>query len=53
MTIEVNDQLIKKTLASSKTVAMVGVSSIKKENASNMIFPIKEFMLSEELLLLR
>ena len=35
MTIEVNDQLIKKTLASSKTVAMVGVSSIKKENASN------------------
>jgi len=37
MTIEVNDQLIKKTLASSKTVAMVGVSSIKKENASNII----------------
>ena len=37
MTIEVNDQLIKKTLASSKTVAMVGVSSIKKENALNII----------------
>ena len=37
MSIEVNDQLIKKTLASSKTVAMVGVSSIKKENASNII----------------
>ena len=37
MIIEVNDQLIKKTLASSKTVAMVGVSSIKKENASNII----------------
>ena len=33
----VNDQLIKQTLSSAKTVAMVGVSSIKKENASNVI----------------
>ena len=35
--LEVNDQLIKQTLSSAKTVAMVGVSSIKKENASNVI----------------
>ena len=32
-----NDKLIKESLASSKTIAMVGVSSIKKENASNII----------------
>ena len=30
------DELIKKTLSSSKTIAMVGVSSIKKENPSNI-----------------
>ena len=30
------DELIKKTLASSKTVAMIGVSSIKKEVSSNI-----------------
>ena len=35
--LEVDDQLIKQTLSSAKTVAMVGVSSIKKENASNVI----------------
>ena len=29
------DELIKKTLASAKTIAMVGVSSIKKEVSSN------------------
>ena len=33
----VNDQLIKQSLGSAKTVAMVGVSSIKKESASNII----------------
>ena len=33
----INDKLIKESLASSKTIAMVGVSSIKKENASNII----------------
>ena len=35
--LEVDDQLIKQTLSSAKTVAMVGVSSIKKENASNVV----------------
>ena len=30
------DELIKKTLSSSKTIAMIGVSSIKKENPSNV-----------------
>ena len=30
------DELIKKTLSSSKTIAMVGVSSIKKEESSNI-----------------
>jgi len=30
------DELIKKTLASAKTIAMVGVSSIKKEVSSNI-----------------
>ena len=33
----INDKLIKESLASSKTIAMVGVSSIKKENALNII----------------
>ena len=33
----VNDQLIKQSLGSAKTIAMVGVSSIKKESASNII----------------
>ena len=32
-----DDQLIKKILSSAKTIAMVGVSSIKKENKSNII----------------
>ena len=30
------DQIIKNTLASAKTIAMVGVSSIKKEDSSNI-----------------
>ena len=30
------DELIKKILSSSKTIAMIGVSSIKKENPSNI-----------------
>ena len=30
------DQIIKETLASAKTIAMVGVSSIKKEDSSNI-----------------
>ena len=33
----INDQLITKSLASAKTIAMIGVSSIKKENSSNVI----------------
>ena len=33
----IEDQLIKETLASAKTIAMVGVSSIKKEVSSNII----------------
>ena len=33
----INDQLITKSLTSAKTIAMVGVSSIKKENKSNII----------------
>ena len=33
----INDQLITESLASAKTIAMVGVSSIKKENKSNII----------------
>ena len=32
-----NDDLIKQSLSSAKTVAMVGISSIKKENTSNVI----------------
>ena len=31
-----DDKIIKETLASAKTIAMVGVSSIKKEEASNI-----------------
>jgi predicted CoA-binding protein len=34
---ETGDKLIKDSLASAKTIAMVGVSSIKKENSSNII----------------
>ena len=30
------DELIKETLSSAKTIAMVGVSSIKKEESSNI-----------------
>ena len=33
----VNDDLIKQSLSSAKTVAMIGISSIKKENTSNII----------------
>ena len=32
-----DDQLIRESLTSAKTIAMVGVSSIKKESASNII----------------
>ena len=32
-----NDDLIKQSLSSAKTVAMIGISSIKKENTSNII----------------
>ena len=31
------DELIKKTLTSAKTIAMVGISSVKKETASNVV----------------
>ena len=33
----INDNLIKQSLSSAKTVAMVGISSIKKGNTSNII----------------
>ena len=33
----VNDDLIKQSLSSAKTIAMIGISSIKKENTSNII----------------
>ncbi len=33
----IDDQIIKDTLASSKTIAMIGVSSLKKEDSSNVI----------------
>ena len=33
----INDQLITESLASAKTIAMVGVSSIKKESKSNIV----------------
>ena len=33
----VNDQLIKKSLTESKIIAMVGVSSVKKESGSNIV----------------
>ena len=33
----INDNLIKQSLSSAKTVAMVGISSIKEENTSNII----------------
>ena len=32
-----NDESIKKSLASAKTIAMIGVSSVKKEIASNIV----------------
>ncbi len=32
-----NDDLIKQSLSSAKTIAMIGISSIKKENTSNII----------------
>ena len=31
------DQIIKQALSSAKTIAMIGVSSVKKENSSNVI----------------
>ena len=34
--IEVEDKIIKQTLSSAKTIAMIGVSSIKKEESSNL-----------------
>ena len=34
---EISDKLIKESLSSAKTIAMVGVSSIKKENSSNIV----------------
>ena len=34
---KVDDELIRHSLTSAKTIAMIGVSSIKKENASNII----------------
>ena len=37
MNLNMNDELIKNCLASAKTIAMVGVSSIKKENSANLI----------------
>ena len=33
----INDDLIKQSLSSAKNVAMIGISSIKKENTSNII----------------
>ena len=33
----IGDQLIKKSLSTSKTIAMIGVSSIKKQEASNIV----------------
>ena len=33
----IDNQLIKQSLSSAKTVAMIGISSIKKENTSNII----------------
>ena len=33
---EVEDKIIKQTLSSAKTIAMIGVSSIKKEESSNL-----------------
>ena len=33
----INDDLIKQSLSSAKTVAMVGISSIKNENTSNIV----------------
>ena len=33
----IDDQLIKKSLTSAKTIAMIGVSSVKKEDSSNII----------------
>jgi len=33
----VNDQLIKKSLTESKIIAMVGISSVKKESGSNIV----------------
>ena len=33
----IDDQIIKDTLTSAKTIAMIGVSSLKKEDSSNVI----------------
>ncbi len=38
---QTNDQLIKQTLSSAKTIAMIGVSAAKKEDKNNIIRRIK------------
>ena len=35
--LEIDDKLIKQSLTSAKTIAMIGVSSVKKEDSSNII----------------
>ena len=35
--LEIDDKLIKQSLTSAKTIAMIGVSSVKKEDKSNVI----------------
>jgi len=35
--LKIDDKLIKQSLASAKTIAMIGVSSVKKEDSSNII----------------
>ena len=35
--VNIDDKLIKQSLASAKTIAMIGVSSVKKEDFSNII----------------
>ena len=35
--LKIDDKLIQQSLASAKTIAMIGVSSVKKEDSSNII----------------
>ena len=35
--LKIDDKLIKQSLASAKTIAMIGVSSVKKEDSTNII----------------